>query len=72
MSFFFISGFTYAMWGVNIPLIDKKFHLSTFELTLMLFAVAMGAIVTLFFIGALIHKFGSKLTCHTIPWVLIR
>lgn len=78
MSFFFISGFTYAMWGVNIPLIDKKFHLSTFELTLMLFAVAMGAIVTLFFIGALIHKFGSKLTCQwsatllafTIPWVM--
>lgn len=79
MSCFFISGFTYAIWGVNIPLIDEKFHLSTFELTQMLFTVAMGAVVTLFFIGTLIHQFGSKLICQwsatllafTIPWVMI-
>lgn len=79
MSFFFISGFTYAIWGVSIPLINEKFNLTTFELTLMLFSVAIGAIVTLFFIGNVIHQFGSKLTCQwsamlltfTIPWVMI-
>lgn len=79
MSFFFISGFTYSIWGVNIPLIDEKFNLTTFELTLMLSAVAMGAIVTLFFIGNVINQFGSKLTCQwsamllalIIPWVMI-
>lgn len=61
---FFSSGFAYASWGVGIAVIDSKFKLSHNQLTIILFIVSAGAIVTMMPAGKLIKLFGSKSICH--------
>ena len=63
-AFFICSGFTYAIWGVHIAVIDKKFSLNKAELTWLLFAMALGAILTMGPAGRTISKIGSARTCQ--------
>src|SRR4051812_43867195 len=63
-AFFICSGFTYAIWGVHIAVIDRKFSLDKAELTWLLFAVALGAILTMGPAGRAISKIGSARACQ--------
>jgi fucose permease len=61
---FFSSGFAYAVWGVGVAVVDRKFALSTIALSLALFAVSLGAIITMRPAGRLIARLGSAQVCQ--------
>lgn len=61
---FFSSGFAYAVWGVGVAVVDHKFALSTIALSLALFAVSLGAIITMRPAGRLIARLGSAQVCQ--------
>lgn len=61
---FFSSGFAYAVWGVGVAVVDRKFALSTTALSLALFAVSLGAIITMQPAGRLISRLGSAQVCQ--------
>lgn len=56
---FFCSGFTYAIWGIHVPVIKAKFDLSDAVLSLALFAMAGGAMLTMGWVGRLTGRLGS-------------
>ena len=60
---FFSSGFAYAVWGVALPTIEKKFVLGDARLGFVLFVLAAGAIVMMLPAGKLIAKIGSRPVC---------
>jgi fucose permease len=61
LAIFFLDGAVIATWAAQIPLVQEKFGLSTSVLGLALFAGAAGSVVSLFFVGALIGRVGSRL-----------
>jgi Major Facilitator Superfamily len=61
LAIFFVDGAVIATWAAQIPLIQEKFGLSSSILGLALFAGAAGSVVSLFFVGALIARVGSRL-----------
>lgn len=61
---FFSSGFAYAVWGVGVAVVDRTFALSTSALSLALFAVSLGAIITMQLAGRLIARLGSAQVCQ--------
>jgi predicted MFS family arabinose efflux permease len=61
---FFSSGFAYAVWGIGIAIIDKKFALNSQTLSVALFAVSGGSIVTMSPVGRLIARIGSSKVCE--------
>ncbi len=61
LAIFFLDGAAIATWAAQIPLVQEKFGLSTSVLGLALFASAAGSVVSLFFVGALIARVGSRL-----------
>jgi len=63
MALFFCSGFTYAVWGVHVPVIKEKFQFSDGELSWALFAVAGGAILAMGPMGRWIARVGSQRAC---------
>ncbi|UXY14340.1 MFS transporter [Chitiniphilus purpureus] len=59
MLLFLASGASYATWGIHIPTIKARFGLSDAALSVAMFAVAGGAIVTLKPLGAWVARHGS-------------
>ncbi|WP_255989385.1 MFS transporter [Chitinolyticbacter albus] len=59
MLLFFASGASYATWGVHIPTIKAKFGLTEASLSLAMFAIAGGAIVTMKPLGRWVAHAGS-------------
>lgn len=59
MLLFFLSGATYATWGIHIPTLQRQFSLSEGWLSLAMFAVAGGAIVAMPTLGRWIQRSGS-------------
>lgn len=59
MLLFFISGATYATWGIHVPTIQQRFGLSEAMLSLAMFAVAGGAIAAMPRLGRWISQAGS-------------
>ncbi|HTR06548.1 MAG TPA: MFS transporter, partial [Paraburkholderia sp.] len=65
MALFFIAGMMYASWGVHVPTVRDKFHLSPALLSYALFAVAGGSIAAMTSIGGWIARVGSRRACLT-------
>ena len=65
MALFFIAGMMYASWGVHVPTVRDKFHLSPALLSYALFAVAGGSIAAMTTLGGWIARAGSRRACLT-------
>lgn len=60
MSVFFVVGLIHASWNVNVPAVRDAFQLSPIELALVMFAVAMGAIIATLKVGPWLTRVGSR------------
>lgn len=58
--FFFCQGLTFASWASRIPDIKTSLHLSEAGLGSILLALPLGQLVTMFFSGRAVTRFGSK------------
>ena len=58
--FFFCQGLTFASWASRIPDIKTSLHLSEAGLGTILLALPVGQLLTMFFSGRAVTRFGSK------------
>jgi MFS family permease len=58
--FFFCQGLTFASWASRIPDIKTSLHLSEAGLGSILLALPVGQLLTMFFSGRAVTRFGSK------------
>jgi len=65
MALFFIAGLMYASWGIHVPTVRDRFHLSPALLSCALFAVAGGSIAAMTTIGGWIARVGTRRACLT-------
>ncbi|WP_144111499.1 MFS transporter [Paraburkholderia sp. BCC1886] len=63
MAIFFIAGMMYASWGVHVPTVRDRFHLSPGMLSFALFAVAGGSIAAMVTNATWIARAGSRRAC---------
>lgn len=59
-AFFFVQGLTFASWASRIPDIKTSLHLSEAGLGSILLALPVGQLLTMFFSGRAVTRFGSK------------
>src|SRR6516165_6655340 len=57
---FFADGLGFGVWAGHIPIFRQKFHLGDVQLSVALFAVALGAIVAMPIVGHRLRRFGSR------------
>ncbi|WP_174995038.1 MFS transporter [Pandoraea anhela] len=60
MALLFCSGFLYATWGVHVPTVKAMFDLNDASLSVAMFAVAGGAIVTMSRMARWVGRAGSQ------------
>ncbi|MFJ2995439.1 MFS transporter [Pandoraea sp. NPDC087047] len=60
MALLFCSGFLYATWGVHVPTVKAMFDLNDASLSVAMFAVAGGAIVTMSRLARWVGRAGSQ------------
>ncbi|WP_338299540.1 MFS transporter [Pandoraea sputorum] len=60
MALLFCSGFLYATWGVHVPTVKAMFALNDASLSVAMFAVAGGAIVTMSRMARWVGRAGSQ------------
>jgi MFS family permease len=58
--FFFMAGLCFASWASRIPDIQNSLKLNEAALGTVLFALPAGLMVSLFFSGWMVTRFGSK------------
>jgi len=63
MALFFAAGMMYASWGVHVPTVRDRFHMSPALLSYALFAVAGGSIAAMTAIGGWIARVGTRRAC---------
>jgi fucose permease len=63
MALFFVAGMMYASWGVHVPTVRDRFHLSPALLSCALFAVAGGSIAAMTMIAGWIARVGTRRAC---------
>src|SRR5215207_4397410 len=57
---FFLQGLCFATWASRIPSIQQQLNISDSLLGVILFALPVGSMISLFFSGGLVTKYGSK------------
>ncbi|MDR3396255.1 MAG: MFS transporter [Pandoraea sp.] len=60
MALLFCSGFLYATWGVHVPTVKAMFDLNDASLSVAMFAVAGGAIITMSRMARWVGRAGSQ------------
>ncbi|KHK49309.1 amino acid ABC transporter permease [Ralstonia sp. A12] len=60
MALFFVNGATFATWGIHIPTVKARFGLSEASLSLAMFMVAFGAILSIKFVGRWVARVGTQ------------
>ncbi|CAB3696215.1 Inner membrane protein YbjJ [Paraburkholderia phenoliruptrix] len=65
MALFFIAGMVYGSWGVHVPTVRDRFHLSPALLSLALLAVAGGSIGAMAANASWIARVGTRRACLT-------
>lgn len=60
MALFFVNGATFATWGIHIPTVKTRFGLSEASLSLAMFMVAAGAILSIKFVGRWVARVGTQ------------
>jgi len=63
MALFFVAGMMYASWGVHVPTVRDRFHLSAALLSYALFSVAAGSIAAMTVNGRWIARVGTRRAC---------
>ena len=63
MALFFVAGTMYASWGVHVPTVRDRFHLSPALLSYALFSVAAGSIAAMTVNGRWIVRVGTRRAC---------
>ncbi|MBY5579201.1 MULTISPECIES: MFS transporter [Rhizobium] len=73
-SLFFTNGIVFGTWAVNIPVIAHAFHLSHWQLSVVLLTMGVAAVSIMSLTGYLVHIFGSRgisiLSCLLFPIAL--
>ncbi|WP_341678410.1 MFS transporter [Niveibacterium sp. SC-1] len=57
---FFINGLLFATWGVHVPTVRAQYGLSDAQLSYLMLAAAVGAIISLMHVGGWIARFGAR------------
>jgi MFS family permease len=57
---FFADGLGFGVWAGHIPIFKQKFHLGDAQLSVALFAVALGAIFAMPIVGQMLTRVGSR------------
>src|SRR5215469_16738923 len=57
---FFGDGLGFGVWAGHIPIFKQKFHLDDAQLSVALFAVALGAIFAMPIVGQMLTRVGSR------------
>ena len=57
---FFGDGLGFGVWAGHIPIFKQKFHLGDAQLSVALFALALGAICAMPIVGQRLTRFGSR------------
>jgi len=65
MALFFIAGMVYGSWGVHVPTVRDRFHLSPALLSVALLAVAGGSIGAMAANASWIARVGTRRACLT-------
>lgn len=60
MALFFVNGATFATWGIHIPTVKARFALSEASLSLAMFMVAAGAILSIKVVGRWVARVGTQ------------
>jgi MFS family permease len=60
MALFFANGATFATWGIHIPTVKARFGLSEASLSVAMFVVAAGAILSIKFVGRWVARVGTQ------------
>ncbi len=63
MGLFFIFGCISASWGIHVPTVKEKFNLNAAQLSIVFFAVAIGSITALTYLGGWIARVGNRTAC---------
>ena len=63
MGLFFTSGWVFASWGVHVPTVKEKFGLDEAQLSVALFAVAVGSILAMPKVGKWAARVGTRTAC---------
>lgn len=59
LGLFSCSGFSYAVWGINIPRLVEQFQLTPVELSWALFSTGFGALIAMHYAGCWIQRSSS-------------
>jgi len=57
---FFICGLLFATWGVHVPTVRAQYGLTDAQLSYLMLAAAVGAIISLLLVGGWIARFGAR------------
>ena len=57
---FFADGLGFGVWAGHIPIFKQQFHLGDAQLSLALFAVALGAIFAMPIVGQVLTRLGGR------------
>ena len=63
MGLFFTAGWVFASWGVHVPTVKEKFGLDEAQLSVALFAVAVGSILAMPKVGKWAARVGTGTAC---------
>src|SRR6202030_1751043 len=78
-AFFVANGFAFGVWSAHISVFKQNYQLSNVQLTIPLFTLALGAFLSMPFVGHVFHRFdssgiawkGANLLCPALcllPW----
>src|ERR1700743_1798869 len=57
---FIANGFAFGVWAGHIPVFKQIYQLSNAQLTIPLFALALGAVLSMPFVGRVFHRIDSS------------
>lgn len=62
-SHFFVNGFSFATWGVNVPAFMSRHQLNEGAVSIAMLAAGVGALLGVLRAGTLIHRLGARAVC---------
>ncbi|GGH02480.1 MFS transporter [Silvibacterium dinghuense] len=63
---FLIDGFGFGLWAVHVPVFKQRLALGNGELSLVLFGLVLGSIVSMPLVGQLIARIGSRTVARVV------
>ncbi len=57
---FFVSGLLFATWGVHVPTVRAQYHLNEAELSWLMLAAGIGALLAMTRVGGWVARYGAR------------